>query len=123
MISARTQMMSLPVSFLSLAQSSTRLFFSQRLGIFSDTNPSWKMVVLALPFNILLLLGPVFSLVLSASYFRQLVLVQIAANIALNFFILKSLHFQELHLLDIIRKFYNDMKEYGSKESNQGPML
>jgi hypothetical protein len=113
-------MLSLPVSFLSLAQASTRLFFSQRLGVFSETNPSFKMILLAIPFNFFLLLGPVFSLILTASYFQHLVLIQVAITIALSYFILKYIHFRNKgNLKKIIKDFYNDMKEYGTKESSQ----
>ena len=88
--SGYTQILSIIVSFLSLVLSSVKLFYLQRLGIFLDVDPSLKMIIYAaLPISIQLLF-PLFSLILMASYFRELVIVCVAIIILTNIAVLKT---------------------------------
>jgi hypothetical protein len=54
---------------ISLAWSSSKLFYSQRLGIFGDPDPSILMILQIIPFIMALLVGPL-------SYYCFLILQQ-----------------------------------------------
>jgi hypothetical protein len=58
------------LSFVSLAMSSVKLYYSQRLGKFPVTSPSEKMIIFILPYVLLLIAGPLFTLILVTSYFQ-----------------------------------------------------
>jgi hypothetical protein len=47
----------MPVSFLSLSLASVKLFYSQRLGRFPDSDPSLKMIVFVAPLVVLIIAG------------------------------------------------------------------
>ena len=107
----------MPFSFLSLVLASSKLFNSQRLGILSDPNPSIKMGLLVFPINILLLLGPLFSLVLFTSYFKHYVIVFILGTMSMHYWVLKLLYLNEKETHLIISKLYNKNNEHGLKEA------
>ena len=73
-------------------------------------------MVLVLPFNVLLLLGPLSSLILMASYGKLLVLAQIALITLINAFVLKLLHF---YPRDKIVSIFYKLRELGNKEAKQ----
>lgn len=75
------------------------------------------MVILVLPFNILLLLGLLSSLVLTASYLHVFVVLQIAIVVILNGAILKVLYFRRKN--EVVQVFYSNLKEMGARESSQ----
>ena len=110
-------MLSMPLSFLSLALASSRLFYSQRLGVFTDPDPSLKMTFYALTPNAFLIAGPLFTLILSASYLRLGVLVIIVVVIILNYTTLKLKYFTERHREELVEKFYDNRKFLGTKEA------
>ena len=65
----------MPVSFLSLCSTSIQMFFVQRMGRYSDADPSLKAQLFIFPFVFLQLTGPVFSLVLAILYLREYVFI------------------------------------------------
>ena len=67
-ISATPQIVSLASGFVCLSLASSKLFYSQRLGILSNVDPSLGMLGCILPFTFVLILGPIFCLSLIASY-------------------------------------------------------
>ena len=71
------QTLSICSSFLSLSLASVKLFYCQRLGRFPDIDPSWKMTAFTLAFVVLLLIGPIYSLVITTAYLRGWVTVGI----------------------------------------------
>jgi hypothetical protein len=58
-LSAITQCMSMPFSFLSLTLASVKLFYSQRLGRFPDVDPSPALVAFVFPFVMVQITGNV----------------------------------------------------------------
>ena len=64
------QLIAMCTSFVTLALTSTKVFYSQRIGQFSEVDPSIRMNLLALPLIILTIAGPLYSIILIASYFR-----------------------------------------------------
>jgi hypothetical protein len=88
--SAYTQIISIAISFLSLALSSVKLFYSQRLGKYQEVDPSMKMTLFAVPFILVLIVGPLCNLVLMASYNYVLVILNIIFNMAFNGLVLKK---------------------------------
>jgi len=78
----------IPLSFLSLALTSVKLFYSQRLGRFPDVDPSLQMIAFVFIFILLQITGPLFSLVLLASYFKGYVILFVVFVIAANFIVL-----------------------------------
>lgn len=71
---------------------------------------------LTLPFNILLLFGPLSSLIMTACYGRIIVFAQIVVIILMNFIIMKLIHFYPQE--KIVSAFYQ-LRELGNKEANQ----
>jgi hypothetical protein len=88
-VSALPQCFSIPVSFLSLTLASVRLFYSQRLGRFLDINPSFKLIVFVFPLIMFQIIGSVASLVLSAAYLREVVIMVILLHVFTQFIVLK----------------------------------
>jgi len=93
-LSAIFQCFGIPVSFLSLTMASVKLFYSQRLGIFADVDPSLKMILFVFPLILLQIMGPMFSLVLLATYFKALVILFVIFFILTQFFVIKCLYFK-----------------------------
>jgi cytohesin len=102
---------SIPISFLSLAFSSIKLFFYQRLGHFSDSDPKFKLVIFVSPFVVALISGPLFCLVLIATYFHAFVLLTIFLTVAANFVVLTSLFRKRKTEEEIISLYKNTNKE------------
>jgi hypothetical protein len=69
-ISAISQCWSIPSSFLSLSVSSARLYFSLRLGRFNEVNPPIKNLLFVMPLVVVQIIGPLFSLIVLAAYFK-----------------------------------------------------
>jgi hypothetical protein len=69
-ISAKSQCWSIPSSFLSLSVSSARLYFSLRLGRFNEVNPPIKNLLFVMPLIVVQIIGPLFSLIVLAAYFK-----------------------------------------------------
>ena len=116
-----TQIVSIIVSFLSLTLSSIKLFYSQRLGIFLDVDPSPKMLIYAALPIFLQLLFPIFSLILMASYLKEYVLLSIGIIMLANFAVLKSKCLKEklyCHVVDLYGMNADKMKE-GLKEFDE----
>jgi hypothetical protein len=116
--SAESQLWSVPFSFLSLALASNKLFFSQRLGIYSDDDPSFQMSLIVTPFNVCILIGTLYSLVIIATYAHGYVVVLIGTIVLLNLIILKCTYLRKTHKKEIIDIFYNQQKEFGTKETH-----
>ena len=78
------------MSFLSITFSAIKLFYSQRLGRYPDYDPSIKMIAfVALPVMILIS-GPLTSVVCMAAYFHEKVFACILIIIVVNASVLKS---------------------------------
>ena len=91
-LTGTAQLQSLPFSLISLVVASTRLFYSQRLGIFSDHAPCLKMMARALFLNFLLILGPLFTLIIVASYFHLYVMVPVIITWFSNWIIMNQIY-------------------------------
>ncbi len=61
----------MPVSFLSLSLASVKLFYSQRLGRFPDSDPSLKMVAFAAPLVVLIIAGLYISFYNEIIYYNE----------------------------------------------------
>ncbi len=72
---AISQCFGIPVSFLSLAMTSVKLFYSQRIDYDEDVDPSLKMIMLVLPVIIFQIIGPSFSVIFLTAYFKAFVLL------------------------------------------------
>jgi hypothetical protein len=105
LVSAKSQFWSFPFSFLSLVLASNKLFFSQRLGIYSDEDPSFKMSLIIAPFNICILMGTLYSLVLMATYAQGYVFVLIGTIVLLHLTILKHTYLRKEQKTKIIDNF------------------
>jgi len=110
-------MWSFPFSFLSLSIASMKLFYSQRLGVFSDQDPSLKMFLITAPFNICILISSIYSLVMMATYGHEYVLVLMGAIVLANIIVLRLTYLTKPQLHEIINIFYNQQKEFGTKDS------
>jgi hypothetical protein len=118
-----SQLTSIPISFLALTFSSAQLYFSQRLGRFPDRDPSIRMVIFILPFIVLLITGPLFSLVIFATYFNAGVLIVIVVNITASFLVLKNVYVRKRpypyteHLYSRFKK----MLQFGIQQGEREP--
>jgi hypothetical protein len=91
-----SQIVSIVISFLSITFASIKLFYSQRLGRYSDLDPTVRMIMfVALPV-IILIVGPLASVVCMAAYFKEKVIVCIIIIIALFALVLKSPYLEAL---------------------------
>jgi hypothetical protein len=115
--SAFSQCLSLPFSLLALSIASAKLYFSQRLGKFSDSDPTIKMLVWIMPINIIFLSGFLYSLVFVDSYIQAYILLTITSIIGLNGFILFLKYFQKNKREALRRDFYPRDEQHGKKES------
>jgi hypothetical protein len=88
-VSALPQCFSIPVSFVCLTLASVKLFYSQRLERFPDVDPSFKLILFVFPIITLQIMGSVVSLVLSAAYLREVVIIFILFHIFTQFIVLK----------------------------------
>jgi ankyrin repeat protein len=68
--------------------------------------------------NIFFLPGFLYSLILITSYYQLYVLVVIGVSALLNYIILKAIYFNKKETDTIIKKLYNNEKEFGTKEMN-----
>jgi hypothetical protein len=102
---------------LALAIASARLYFSQRLGKFSDPEPSFKMIACTMTLNIFFLSGLLYSLVLVASYIQAYILLTITTVTAVNGLILFLKFFQSKKREALRRDFYPTDEQQGKKES------
>jgi ankyrin repeat protein len=116
--SAIPQLVSLPISFLSLALASCRLFYSQRLGTFSEPDPSLKMILIILIPIICLISGILYSFIFITIFYEWISLVLIVVTLWANYFILKRIYLRAPEIEKNIDCLYNKQKEYGTKEIN-----
>jgi hypothetical protein len=112
----KSQLWSLPMSICSLVMASTKLYYYQRLGIFSDPDPCLKMTFSTMPLNAILMLGPLFTLILITACIRIYVLVLVFAAIMLNFIVLKLLYYQREQGKEIMKNFCSKDKEQDRKD-------
>ena len=96
--------------------SSTNLYYSQRLGKYSEVNPTIPMQLIILPIIMVQQLMPLFSLVLMATHFRENVLVCVLVILVANFLVLESPCLKKNIFRDIIFAFYDDQDELGKEE-------
>ena len=99
-------MISTPISFFSLTLASVDVFYSLRLGRFSDFYPTLKMTILVMPFIIILISGPLLSIILMATFFNEYVIVFVASIIFLNTVVMKLLYFRKADRKNI-KKIYH----------------
>jgi hypothetical protein len=107
--SAVSQYVSIPISFLSLSLSSTKLFYSQRLGMFMNADPSPKQLLTIFPLVILQIIGPLISLVFVALYLRQFIFLCIIFIIVTNYLVLKIVLFK-CQPFDSLRELYRESR-------------
>ncbi len=110
-------MASLPVSLASLSFASAKLFYSQRLGSYSDPDPSLKMIGYVMPINCLQLLGLLFSLVIIASYIQAFILLTIFLVTLSNCGLLYLNYFLNSKRKDMRNLFYSKDNNLGKKDS------
>ena len=89
-ILAISQCLGIPLSFLSLVLSGIKLFYSQRLGKFAELDPSPKMMTFVAPLVILLLAGPLYTLVVMSIYLKEYILIYICIILFSNSVVLKK---------------------------------
>ena len=117
-ISDVSQVVSLPISFLSLMLGSCKLFYFQRLGQHSDHDPSLTKTLKVAPLNFLLLAGILYSLILISSYYHLCVLLVIGFSSVVHYFCLSAVYRKEDQSKNIITVLYKNNKEFGTKETN-----
>ena len=111
------------ISYLSLTLSSAKLFFSNRLGIFKDVDPTFKMIVVVAPAIAIFLLAPILSLVLMSTYFNELVIVVIGVIVAANAVVLKLPCLDRFLFDDLLRHYGFDQLKLGKDESDTVLMI
>jgi hypothetical protein len=93
------------------------MFYSQRLGNYSDTDPHWKMIGFAMLINFLLLPGFLLSLIIVASYIQAFILLALLSVTLFNFVLLKLRYFKKDDQKSLTEGFYSNDEENGKKES------
>ena len=110
------QLVSIPISFISLVWASFKLYYFQRLGPYSDQSIE-NFFVTALPI-IFLLSGNMYSLILISSYYQLWVLLVIGLSFVVQCIVLKATYLKKPDMVLIIKQLYNGNKESGTKETN-----
>ena len=100
----------MPISFISLVLATVDIFYTLRLGSFSDPAPTFKMVLFVAPFTALLTMGPLSSLILVATYFHGHVFIYTFAIISINATVMKYFYFSNKSSLEQIKNLYNHDK-------------
>ena len=118
-ISASTQVISIGFSFLSLVLSSTRLFYSQRLGKYQELDPSMPMILFVLVFIVGLITGPLCNLVLMSSYYQEGVIIFISLNILSHLFNATAFKKELLEYVKILYGHTNTKYLQKEKEKNE----
>jgi ankyrin repeat protein len=112
------QLVSIPISFISLGWASFKLYYFQRLGPYSDHDPSIKLfLVTTLPI-IFLLSGNLYSLILISSYYQLWVVLVIGLSSSVHYIWLNAIYQKKTELDEIILMLYQKNKEFGTKETN-----
>jgi hypothetical protein len=97
---------------------SCKLFYFQRLGEYSDHDPSLTKTLIAAPLNFLLLAGILYSLILISSYYHLFVLLVIGFSSVVHYFCLSAVYREKNQSTKIVEKLYDGKNEIGSKETN-----
>lgn len=98
--------------------SSSKLYYAQRLGKFSDVNPSIKMQLFILPAIMVQLLLPLYSLVYMAANIREFVFLFICFISLANYFVLKLPCLKD-HLFPTLYAFFHlEELQAGKEEAN-----
>jgi ankyrin repeat protein len=117
LFSASSQLRSLPFSLFALGFASAKLYFSQRLGSYSDPDPTLKMISVMILINIVFLSGLLYSLIFVASYTQGYILLTIAIVTVLNGLILYPKYFKKDQRKALRGIFYPKDEKLGKKES------
>jgi amino acid transporter len=108
------QLVSILINFGFLVDSSSKLFFSQRLGRYSDQDPTWKMKALVIPLIIPQLAGSLMVLILFAAYQKAPVIILVLVTIVINLIILFKKYFIEKRF--VVKEYEHETKLRKSKE-------
>ena len=117
-LSAKTQLASFSITNFSLILGSCKLYYFQRLGHYSDHEPSLKMILFASFPMMFLVFGILLSLVLISTYYQLWVLAVIFFSSFVHCICLKAVYRKKSASENIIKKLYNNKKEYGSNETS-----
>ena len=118
-ILASTQLISIGFSFMAFVLSSTRLFYSQRLGKYQELDPSMTMILFVLIFIVGLITGPLCNLVLMSSYYQEAVVIFISLNIVSHLFNATSFKQELLDYVKILYGHTNSKYLEKQKEENE----
>jgi hypothetical protein len=102
------QLFSILINFGFLVDSSSKLFFSQRIGRYSDQDPTWKMKALVIPLIIPQLGGSLMFLILFAAYQKAPVIILVLVTIVINLIILFKKYFIEKKF--VVKEYEDDTK-------------
>ena len=81
----KSQLIIIFINFCLLVNNSTNLFFSQRLGRYSDTNPHWKLKLLIMPLIGIQLFGNLSTYIIFTAYQKSAVILLCLLLILFNF--------------------------------------
>jgi len=117
LFAASSQIVSLPISFLSLCYGSSKLYYSQRLGKLAEENPCLKMTVIATVTSMAIIMSSLYSYTIMAIYFQQFVVFMMLMTIIVQTLTLKFLYFKKEDQKKIYKLLYNNQNIYGKRES------
>ena len=87
-------MWSIPISFVSLTFSSIKLFYSHRLGIYSDSDPPLKNLLLISPLIVLQNFGILTCWVFIAAYLKEFILICVIFVMAMSYVAVQTFIFK-----------------------------
>ena len=116
LLSDPSQAISIPISFISLALASTKLFYSQRIGCLSVLDPSPAMIAPVFLCALLMLLGPLFCLLIFICYFPIASLLPVVIIIFTQYLASKLVYFTCDSKKKILEHFYQGTNDEGSAE-------
>jgi hypothetical protein len=117
-ISAWSQIVSTPISFLSLLYGSIHVYFYLRLGWESDPDPTLKKIICVMPFIFILITGPLLSLILIATYFHGYVFIFVLIILVSKALLMRIWLFKCVDKKEIIKFLYGEDVEKGMREWN-----
>lgn len=110
-------MWSIPFSFFTLVCASSKLYYLQRLGFYSDPQPSMRMIFSVLPLQFFYLLGPALSLCLLATYYKLYTLVVIVAAMAIHGLFSYVVFFTKSQKADVCKYIFQNQQEISRSET------
>jgi hypothetical protein len=102
-----------------LTFASTRLYFSERLGRYSDKRPSLKLKTITFPLIFLQIIGPLVALIMFTAYQKAAVFILVALTMFSSFLVLRFIAYKNRLSDDNEYSYTGQLSDEESKDLRQ----